>query len=401
MSDRDMADRLAEVSRSRHGDLTSGEAEEADFSQDGDFRPDALFEPIDIGPMHLDNRIVMAPMTRSLSPNGVPHPEVAAYYRRRAEGGTGLIITEGTFIPHETAGFCSAVPNFHGADALAGWKHVVDEVHAGGAKIIPQLWHTGLMPLPTDDVTGIAAASPSGYYLKGDKRGEPATDALIADIIDAFGQAAESSVALGFDGLQIHAAHGYLIDQFFWGDVNLRDDRYGGDMVARTNFGVEIVKECRRRTSPDYPISLRFSQWKQHDFTARLAHTPQELEAFLAPFVDAGVDLFDCSTRRFWIPEFEGSDLNIAGWTKKLTGKVTSTVGSVSLSQDFFVSLQTEVGTSSNMTRLIHMLERGDFDLVSVGRALITDYEWPQKVKAGDLTKLMSYNPADLNTLDN
>ncbi|TZG28123.1 NADH:flavin oxidoreductase [Sphingomonas montanisoli] len=373
---------------------------ETDFSQDGEFRPAALFEPLDVGPMHLDNRIVMAPMTRSLSPNGIPGKDVAAYYRRRAEGGTGLIITEGTFIPHETAGFCSSVPDFHGDEALAGWKHVVDEVHAGGARIMPQLWHTGLMPLPTDDVTGIPAASPSGYYLKGDKRGEPATDALIADIIEAFGRAAESSVALGFDGLQIHAAHGYLIDQFFWSDVNLRDDRYGGGLVDRAGLGIEIVKECRRRTSPDYPISLRFSQWKQQDFAARLAQTPDELETFLAPFVDAGVDLFDCSTRRFWIPEFDGSDMNLAGWTKKLTGKIVSTVGSVSLSQDFFVSLQTEVGTSSNMTRLIHMLERGDFDLVSVGRALITDATWPQKVKTGDLTKLMSYNPADLNTLD-
>src|ERR1700743_3109152 len=104
---------------------------------------DALFQPLQIGALRLKNRIVMAPMTRYMSPGGVPGENVAAYYRRRAEGGTGLIISEGTWIPHPTASNDDKVPRFHGDDALAGWKRVVDEVHAAGAKMFPQLWHVG------------------------------------------------------------------------------------------------------------------------------------------------------------------------------------------------------------------------------------------------------------------
>ena len=135
---------------------------------------------------------------------------------------------------------------------------------------------------------------------------------------------------------------------------------------ARSSF-----EECRRRTGPHFPISFRFSQWKQQDFTARLAATPAELERFLVPLAEAGVDIFDCSTRRFWEPEFEGSDMNLAGWTRKITGKVTSTVGSISLNTDLFSSFATESRVTNNMNRLLEMMGRGDFDLVSVGRALV------------------------------
>lgn len=136
-------------------------------------------------------------------------------------------------------------------------------------------------------------------------------------MIAAFAQAADDAKRIGFDGIELHGAHGYLIDQFFWGKTNRRTDRYGGDLVDRTRFAVEIVKACRRAVGPDYPIALRFSQWKSSDYTAKLAETPDELARFLAPLANAGVDIFHCSTRRCWESEFIGSDLNLAGWTKK------------------------------------------------------------------------------------
>lgn len=102
---------------------------------------DKLFEPVTLGSLSLANRIVMAPMTRCLSPGGVPGPDVARYYRRRIEGGVGLVITEGTWIPHPSASNEPDAPRFYGEDALAGWQRVVDEVHAAGGKIMPQLWH--------------------------------------------------------------------------------------------------------------------------------------------------------------------------------------------------------------------------------------------------------------------
>jgi 2,4-dienoyl-CoA reductase-like NADH-dependent reductase (Old Yellow Enzyme family) len=220
-------------------------------------------------------------------------------------------------------------------------------------------------------------------------------------VVTAFARGAADARRLGFDAIELHGAHGYLIDQFFWDETNVRDDRFGGDAVARTAFAAEIVKACRRATAPDYPIILRFSQWKQQDFAARLAPSPQALEAWLAPLVDAGVDIFHASTRRFWTPEFDGSAMNLAGWTKKLTGKPVITVGSVGLDQDFIETFRAS-GTGrddGHLDRLIEMVEAGEVDLVAVGRALITDAAWATKLRDGRVDDLKPYASDALKTL--
>ncbi len=200
---------------------------------------------------------------------------------------------------------------------------------------------------------------------------------------------------------ELHGAHGYIIDEFFWEGTNQRDDRYGGSLEKRTSFAADITRAVRKVVGEDYPILLRFSQWKQQDFTARLAHTPAELERFLAPLADAGVDMFHCSTRRFWEPEFpdEGSDMNLAGWTKKLSGKPTMTVGSVSLNADFITAFHAAGAQTTGIDRLLEMLARGDFDLVAVGRALIVNPDWPNKIRAGRFDQLKPYVPESLATL--
>jgi len=365
-----------------------------------------LFTPFTLNVLTLPNRIVMAPMTRNFSPRGVPGADVAAYYRRRAEGGVGLIITEGTAPNHPQAKNMPNVPHFYGEQALAGWARVVAEVHAAGAKIFPQLWHVGAVRgmgefanLPASPI------SPSGQLKPDTSVGEPMTQAEIDAVIEAFAQGAAAAQRIGFDGIELHGAHGYLIDQFFWHGSNRRTDKYGGDLAARTRFAVEIIQECRRRTGPGFPIVLRFSQWKGQDFTARLATTPQELARFLEPLVAAGVDVFHCSTRRFWEPEFEGSDLNLAGWTKKLTGKPTITVGSVSLQIDFIAAFRGAqepgdgAGRAAHMDRLVEMLARGDFDLVAVGRALIADPAWAVKVSGGRFGELRPFTREVLSSL--
>jgi 2,4-dienoyl-CoA reductase-like NADH-dependent reductase (Old Yellow Enzyme family) len=360
-----------------------------------------LFEPLTIGPLHLPNRIVMAPMTRSFSPGGVPGPDVAAYYKRRAEGGVGLIVTEGTYVPHPAAGFDSRVPHFYGDEALAGWRGVLEKVHNAGGRIFPQLWHVGMVYGPGHGEPGaVQAVGPSGLKKPGEAVGEPMSQAEIDAVIEAFGQAAANAQALGFDGLELHGAHGYLIDQFFWAGTNQRTDKFGGDLVRRTRFAVEIIQEVRRRVGRDFPVALRFSQWKLQDFEARLARSPSELEAFLRPLADAGVDLFHCSTRRFWQPEFEGSDLNLAGWTRKLTGKPTITVGSVTLSDEFVKSFATdETAGVQGIDDLLARLRRGEFDLVAIGRSLIVNPAWVQKVKAGALGELQPFNRTALGEL--
>ena len=211
--------------------------------------------------------------------------------------------------------------------------------------------------------------------------GEKVTSAMtlseIDQVVKAFGQAASDAKRLGFDGLELHGAHGYLIDQFFWEKTNQRQDNYGGDLIARTKFAVEIVEACRQAVGPDFPIVFRYSQWKLGNYDAKLAETPDQLSAFLAPLVEAGVDIFHCSTRRYWQPEFEGSSLNLAGWTKKLTGKPTITVGSVGLDNNFIDFFTEGKGAkTTSIAPLIERLHNKEFDLVAVGRALLADPAW-------------------------
>ena len=352
-----------------------------------------LFTPFVAGKLSLPNRIVMAPMTRSFSPGGVPGEDVVAYYRRRAENGVGLIVTEGTVIDHPASSSDPRVPRFHGADALAGWSRVVAAVHVVGGKIMPQIWHVGTMRKAGSEPNPEAPpAGPSGLFKPGKKVGEPLTGAEVTYLVDAYGRAAGEAMRLGFDGVEIHGAHGYLIDQFFWEGTNERADAFGGDMIKRTKFAVEIIRAIRAVVGKNFPVLLRWSQWKQQDYAIKLAPTPQALEKFLEPLTEAGVDCFHCSTRRFWEPEFEGSDLNVAGWTKKITGLPTITVGSVGLNEEFIASYGGKPAAPASLDRLIEMFARGDFDLVAVGRALIVNPAWANLVKAGKFEDLKSFS---------
>ncbi|SDI35625.1 2,4-dienoyl-CoA reductase [Alteribacillus persepolensis] len=345
----------------------------------------------------IKNRTVMAPMTRGFSPNGVPGADVRTYYKRRAENNVGLIITEGTGIDHPASISGDTIPLFYGEKPLEGWKEVVKAVHEAGGKIVPQLWHVGMArnigDVPNKDALPIG---PSGLDFSGSKVTESMTEQDIHDVIEAFAKAAADAKRIGFDGIELHGAHGYLIDQFFWQQTNQRSDRYGGDLVSRTRFAQEIIAACRKAAGDDFPIIFRFSQWKMSDYKAKLAETPQELERFLKPLHEAGVDIFHCSTRRFWEPEFEGSDLNLAGWTKKLTGKPVISVGSVGL--DGVFTSYDEAGTAS-LDGLLTKLETDEFDLAAIGRALLHDPAWVEKVRTGRTDELEAFQKDSLHQL--
>lgn len=361
---------------------------------------DSLFTPFNLKNLNLENRIAMAPMTRSFSPNGTPNDDVVGYYQRRAEGGTGLIITEGTTIDDPVATMDGNVPKFHSDEALAGWQKVVSAVHGAGGKIMPQLWHVGMARNPKKAPNPeLPSVGPSGLLSPGKQIAEPMTEAQIQLVINGFAKAAADAKRIGFDGVEIHGAHGYLIDQFFWSGTNQRTDQWGGSMANRSRLAVEIIKGIREATSPDFPIILRYSQWKQQDYAARLAETPELLEEFLAPLTDAGVDIFHCSTRRYWEPEFENSELNLAGWTKKLTGKPTMTVGSVGLNEDFFGAFAGKGSETRAIDDLVERLDKGEFDLVAVGRAILQDPSWANKIKHHQLDKLQTYSGDALTTL--
>ena len=358
-----------------------------------------LFRPFECKSLHLANRVAMAPMTRMRSPNYIPNDEVVAYYRRRAEAGVGLLITEGTTVNHKAGNGYEQVPAFHGV-ALDGGKKVVEAVHAAGGKIIPQLWHVGSVRRPgigpDKDVPGY---SPCGMVKPGKVVGHAMSKQDIDDVVRAFADAARDAKALGFDGVEIHGAHGYLIDQFFWEGTNQRDDEYGGSLENRGRFAVEIIRAVRAAVGDDFAIVLRYSQWKQQDYSARLVETPEELSRFLAPLVEAGVDIFHCSTRRFWEPEFDGSDLNLAGWTKKLTGKPTMTVGSVGLDDDFIGDAGMAMGGDAapvGIDELVRRMAADEFDLVAVGRALLQDPQWLEKIRDGRNEELTPFNKMSL-----
>ncbi|MEV6022370.1 NADH:flavin oxidoreductase [Streptomyces sp. NPDC052036] len=360
-----------------------------------------LSRPITLNGLTVPNRIAMAPMTRMFSTDGVPGEDVSAYYARRAAAGVGLIVTEGTYVGHASAGQSSRVPRFHGEEQLAGWAKVAEAVHAAGGTIVPQLWHVGMVREEgRPPFADAPAVGPSGLRIGAtEATGKTMDRADLDAVIGAFAQAAADAERIGFDGVEIHGAHGYLVDQFLWEGTNRRSDAYGGDAVARTKFGAEIVAAVRETVSAEFPVIFRYSQWKQDAYDARLAETPEELEAILTPLAAAGVDVFHASTRRYWLPEFDGSDLNLAGWTKKLTGKQVITVGSVGLDGDFISGFQGEGAPVKAIDNLLDRLEADEFDMVAVGRALLQDPEWAAKVLAGRFDELTSYDAAAVQTL--
>ena len=363
----------------------------------------ALFRPLTIRGLELPNRIAMAPMTRNFAPGGVPGESNAEYYRKRAAGGTGLIITEGTGIDRPEARNHPDIPKFHGQEPLAGWRGVVEAVHGAGGKIAPQLWHTGLVPAQKPDAPRPGEPEgPSGVDGKGGDLGRAMREEDVADTVAAFADAARAATDIGFDAIELHGAHGYLIDQFFWDETNRRGDKWGGPtLTERSQFAAEIVRQVRAAIPDSVPLILRLSQWKQQDYTVKLANTPDEMTAWLTPFVDAGADVIHASQRRFWEPEFPEIDgehgLNFAGWAKKLTGATTISVGSVSLDGDFFGSFAGQETATTGIGELERRMEADEFDMIAVGRALIANPDWANRVRED--REFVPFEPAMLGEL--
>ena len=358
-----------------------------------------LFEAFALGPLRLRTRLVMAPMSRAFCPEGVPTAAVAEYYARRARNHVGLTISEGAYIDHPAAACYPDCPNFFGERALAGWRGVIDAVHAAGGAMFPQLWHVGshrrrgLPPNPA--LPGIA---PSSYVnpLSGESEVARAmSERDVAEVIDSFVRAAVNAQQLGFDGVEIQGSQGYLVDEFLWSKTNLRADRYGGAIGSRARFAAEIIAAIRRSVGPDFPIAFRFSQHKQQDYDAIVATDPGELEQLITPLVDAGVSLFDVVARHYWQTAFTGSPLTLAGWFRKLSGKPAIAIGGVGLD-----TAGQRDGAIASLDQLTELLARDEFDLIAVGRALLADAEWGTKVLEGRLDERRAYRTDMRRTLD-
>lgn len=359
---------------------------------------DAIFSPFVAGSLELRNRVVMAAMTQGTSPDQIPSDVDIAYYRARAQGGVGLIMAGATTIDDRSGSSNTHIPAFFGERSLEGWSRLKDEVQKAGCKIMPQLFHCGATrspgsgPYPDAPVIG-----PSGLAAPGKRVGDPMTQAQIDAAVEAYARTAATAKALGFNGVEISGGHGFLVDQWFWEGTNRRTDGYGGSIEARGRFANELVRAVRLAVGPDFPIAFRFSQWKIQDYSARLVNTPDELRRFLEPLVEAGVDIFHASGRRFWDAEFPQaqSALTLAGWTRKITGRPTIAVGSVGLNGDGQKGIYVHADVDTRgIDALNRRLAMGEFDLIAIGRSLLANPDWAAKVQSGAFDTLAPYRPA-------
>ncbi len=211
-----------------------------------------LFDPLKAGDIALANRIVMAPLTRNRSPNAVPPPRVATYYAQRASA--GLLVSEGTAISHQGQGYAD-VPGLYAPEQIEGWKRVTAAVHEKGGKIVTQLWHVGRASHASLQPNGGAPVAPSAlransktYVIDADggKFVDTSTPRAletgeIPGILDDYRKAAQAAIEAGFDGVEIHGANGYLVDQFLRSSSNARTDEYGGSIDNRVRFLGEVV----------------------------------------------------------------------------------------------------------------------------------------------------------------
>lgn len=234
-----------------------------------------IFEPTQLGSMKLSNRIVMAPMTRSRATGNIPNEHMAKYYADRA--GAGLIVTEGTSPSANGLGY-ARIPGLFNAEQVAGWKKVSDAVHAKGGKIFVQLMHTGRVSHPLNLPKGAKILAPSAVATPGqmwtDQEGQKdypvpteMTEQDIQTAIAEYASSAKMSVQAGLDGIELHAANGYLIDQFLNTATNKRTDRWGGSVENRMRFAVEVATACVAAIGKER-IGIRISPYGAFNGTA-------------------------------------------------------------------------------------------------------------------------------------
>ena len=363
---------------------------------------DILFTPFRVGTLNLRNRFVMPGMQRGFISDGAPTPKMVEYLRRCAAGGVGLIISESTSPDHPSA-YWQPIMGRLEAGTLAAWRPVVEAVHGQGAGFLLQLWHPGAMRKVAagHPLASHPAWSPSGVIQAGRPHGQAMTRQDLQDLKHAYVRAAEQAGLLGADGVEVHAAHGYLLDQFLWAQTNQRDDEYGGGSLAeRARYPAEIVAAIRAAVGPQFVISFRFSQFKEVDYGAVIASGPEDLAGMLELLRGAGVDLFNVSSRRFhkreW-PQSAHPQLTIAQWTKLLSGMPVMTCGSVGLDVEMFANLfddqePAELSVERDLSMLADFVRQGTLDLVGIGRMHIANNDLCAKVEQGRFGELALFN---------
>lgn len=342
-----------------------------------------MFEPTIIGNIKLSNRLIMAPMgTRLSSESGAVTDIQIAYYEERAKGGVGAIISESTAVDSPLGLTGATSMRLHDNAYIGGHNELVERVKAHGSKIFSQLVHAGRQTKPAS-IQGMQPVAPSPIpcgFLKVVPRELKIEE--IEEIIVKFGLAAERAKRAGYDGVEIHGAHGYLIDQFMSEDTNQRQDKYGGSFESRMNFPLEIVSAIRKQVGNGFPILFRLNAVNRVGSDEQLNETMQRARLLES----AGVDALDVSagTYETFSTIIEPMSYDEA-WKISMVEKVKKAVNIPVIG----------VGVIRTPATAESILRDGRCDLVSLGRALIADPYWPTKAKEGrenEINRCLSCN---------
>ncbi|MBX9955926.1 alkene reductase [Peribacillus simplex] len=336
-----------------------------------------MFEPVTIGAWNLKTRTAMAPMTRSFADNetGVVNDLTVEYYRKRAQDGIGLIITEGVVISPRAKGN-PGVPGIYTQEQIDGWKIVTEAVHAEGGTIIAQIWHVGRAShheiaggLPPQAPSPIAAEGKVSRFGKPFDIPEEMTETDIAEVVNQYKQAAKNAMDAGFDGVEIHGAHGYLIDQFNSDTSNKRTDRYGGDLKQRLTFMKEVLKAVIDTVGVERTL-IRFSALKIDQPSYMWEDPEKAIQTFIEAFNETGVKMIHPSTMEFTKTIARGltmHELVRSHWDGIIVG-----VG----------GLDPETAEAA--------LEKGIIDIAAIGRPLIANPDYLARIKQDE--ELVDYD---------
>ncbi|WP_336777015.1 NADH:flavin oxidoreductase [Pantoea sp. USHLN256] len=336
-----------------------------------------LFQSGTLNRLVLKNRIMVAPMTRiSASVDGVPGERMRHYYQRFVRGGFGAIITEGMYIDEawsQTYAFQAGLVN---ARQSAGWRAITDQVHQRGGKIIAQLMHAGAISqgnIYRSNTLAPSALAPRGEQLSfyHGHGAYPLPDAIdeaqIQQVIDSFAQAAARAIGeAGFDGIEIHAANGYLLDQFFTDYTNQRSDRWGGNIAQRLSLTLAVIAAVRQRVGNDATLGVRISQGKVNDFHHKWREGEAGARQVFALLAEAGVDYLHLTEYDALQPAFADSAYSLVQLARQAAPNLTIVAN----------------GSLGDASRAAQALEQGA-DYVSIGKSALANPDWPMRIRDG------------------
>lgn len=335
-----------------------------------------LWSPLQIGSTQLPSRVALAPMTRiSAAEDGLVTEKMVSYYEAFARGGFALLITEGIY-PDATYGQGYLYqPGLATDEQARSWATVVDAVHAAGSTIFAQLMHAGSQAQGNrfkDSTIGPSAVAPKGEQL-GFYRGEgpyrmpsEITPEQMEEVRQGFVAAALRAKEAGFDGVEIHGANGYLLDQFLTDYLNLRTDEYGGSTQNRVRFPAEIARAVREAVGPDMTVGIRISQSKVSDHDHRWAGGAEEAEVIFSTLAATGVDFLHTTEHKAYAPAFGDHGPSLAALAKQHSGLPVIANGHLD-----------DPGTA------VSMLVDHAADVVALGKAALGNRDWPDRVKNG------------------